>query len=165
MHLLHMNTCTLIFFNLEPFYNFCCCLGLFYNFCCCFMLFQDFMCLNGINSEIWSARNNFSCFPLGLTVDYEQNINVAYYNIHNYLKDIYSMSNIYFCLPCIDYSRVLHTSGFFLCTPSSFSPFEILCTVLWSNTTQIVITRICVIFSRRTMSLPICSMVQLYTNV
>jgi uncharacterized membrane protein len=38
-------------------------------------------------------------------------------------------------------------------------------TVLWSNTTQIVITHICVIFSRRTMSLSICSMVQLYIGV
>ena len=151
VHLLHMNTsCTLIFINLGPFYN----------FCCCFMLFQDFMCLNGINSEIWSARNKFSCFPLGLTIDYEQNINLAYYDIHNYLKDIYSMSNIYFCLPCIDYSRVLHTKDFFICTlPSPFSFWN--STVLWFNTTQIVITHICVIFSRRKMSMPICSTVQL----
>ena len=43
-------------------------------------------------------RNKFSCFHLGLTVYYEQNINLVYY-IHNYLKDIYSMSNIYFYLP------------------------------------------------------------------
>jgi hypothetical protein len=122
-----------VFFNFVPFYN----------FYCCFMLFQDFMCLNGINSEIDQPETNF---PFGLTVDYEQNINLACYNIHNYLnmvyglfclmplstifqlysgsqfywwrklespekttnylKDIYSMSNIYFCLPCIDYSRV-----------------------------------------------------------
>ena len=34
VHLLHVNTsCTLLFFYLRPFYN----------FCCCFMLFQDFM--------------------------------------------------------------------------------------------------------------------------
>ena len=117
MYLLHMNTsCTLIFFYLRPFYN----------FCCCFMLFHDFMSLNGIISEICSDRNKFSCFPLELTVDYEQNINLAYYNIHNYLKNIFSMSNIYFCLPCIDYSRVFHRSNFFICTPPFFfSHFEI----------------------------------------
>jgi hypothetical protein len=44
----------------------------------------------------------------------------------------------------------------------SLFPFEINITVLWSNTTQIVITHICVIFSRRMMSLSICTMVQLY---
>jgi hypothetical protein len=49
----------------------------------------------------------------------------------------------------------------FLYDPPLF-PFEINITVLWSNTTQIVITHICVIFSRRMMSLSICSMVQLY---
>jgi hypothetical protein len=42
---------------------------------------------------------------------------------------------------------------FFLQVPSPlFFPFEIL---LWSNTTLMVITHICVIFSRRKMSLPI----------
>ena len=44
--------------------------------------------------------------------------------------------------------------------PPPFSFWNI--TELWSNTTQIVITHICVIFSWRTMSLSICSMVQLY---
>ena len=47
--------------------------------------------------------------------------------------------------------------------PPPFSFWNI--TVLWSNTTQIVITHICVIFSRRTMSLSICSMVQLYIGL
>jgi hypothetical protein len=47
---------------------------------------------------------------------------------------------------------ILHTHTFLL----------IYITVLWSNTTQIVINYICVIFSRRRMSLSICTMVQLY---
>jgi hypothetical protein len=51
---------------------------------------------------------------------------------------------------------------FFICTPPSLFSFWNI-TVLWSNTTQIVITDICVIFSRRTMFLSICSMVQLYS--
>ena len=34
--------------------------------------------------------------------------------------------------------------------------------VLWFNTTQIVISHICVVFSRREMSIPICTTVQLY---
>jgi hypothetical protein len=47
-----------------------------------------------------------------------------------------------------------------VCTSTPFSFWNI--TVLWSNTKQIVINHICVIFSRRTMSLSIGSMVQLY---
>ena len=53
---------------------------------------------------------------------------------------------------------VLHKSDFFfISTPPFFSFWNI--TVLWSNTTQIVITHICVIFSRRQISLPISWMV------
>jgi len=37
--------------------------------------------------------------------------------IHNYLKDIYSMSHFYFCLPWLG---VLHTNDFFICTPLFF---------------------------------------------
>ena len=59
------------------------------------------------------------------------------------------MSNIYFCLPWLFQS--LAYQWIFICT-----------TVLWSNTTQIVITHICVIFSSRKISLPICSTFQLY---
>jgi hypothetical protein len=47
----------------------------------------------------------------------------------------------------------------------SFPPLFLLkyyCVVIQFNTTQIVITQICVIFSKRTMYLSICSMVKLY---
>jgi hypothetical protein len=54
---------------------------------------------------------------------------------------------------------VLHTSDFYMYLPFSFWNI----TVLWSNTTQIVITHICVIFSRSTMS--IYSMVQIYIYI
>jgi hypothetical protein len=58
---------------------------------------------------------------------------------------------------------VLHTSDFYMyiAPPPSFSFWNIT-GLLWSNTTHIIITDICVIFRRRTMSLSICSMVQLY---
>ena len=77
--------------------------------------------------------------------------------IHNYLEDIYLMSHFYFCLPWLFESCI--PVIFYMSPPF---PIEINITVLWSNTTQIVITNICVIFSRRTMSLSICSMIQLY---
>ena len=112
MHLLHGNTsCTFIFFNIRPFYN----------FYCCFMLYRDFMCLTGVNSENWSSRNKFSCFLLGLTVDCKQNINLAY-SIHNYLQDIFFNVKYLFlstlimtiqesCIPVI---------FVFICTPPHF---------------------------------------------
>jgi hypothetical protein len=60
---------------------------------------------------------------------------------------------------------VLHTSDFYMYSTSTPTPLSFLkyycVSVLWSNTTQIIITHIGVIFSRRTMSLSICSMVQL----
>ena len=79
--------------------------------------------------------------------------------IHNYLKNIYSMSNISFCLSWLLKSCI---PVILLNTPSSlfFSFWNI--TVLWSNTTQFVKTHICVIFSRRNMSLSISSTVQLH---
>ena len=55
---------------------------------------------------------------------------------------------------------LMHTNDFLYVPPSFFSFRNI--TVLWFNTTQVVINLICVIFSRRMMSLSICSMVQLY---
>ena len=73
-------------------------------------------------------------------------------------KDIYSMSHFYFGLPWLLESCIPVN---FICTPFSFWNV----TVLWSNTTQIVITHIYVNFSRRTFSLSICSMVQLYIAV
>ena len=60
----------------------------------------------------------------------------------------------------LDYLSLAYQWIFY--TAPSLFPFEINTAVLWSNTTQIVITHICVIFSRRTMTLSICSMVQLY---
>ena len=60
--------------------------------------------------------------------------------IHIYLKDIYSMSHFYFCLPWLESCIPV----IFICSvPPLFSFWNI--TVLWSNTTQIVITHICVI--------------------
>ena len=108
------------------------------------MLYQDFMCLNqnGINSEIWSSRNKFSCFLLRLTVDCKQNINLAYY-IHNYLKDIFfNVEYLFLSTLTIQESYI---PVIFYMYPTSF--LNII--VLWSNTTQIVMGHICVIFSRR----------------
>ena len=60
----------------------------------------------------------------------------------------------------LDHCSLAYQWFFYMYSPSPFSFWNI--TVLWSNTTQIVINHICVIFSRRTMSLSICSMAQLY---
>jgi hypothetical protein len=59
---------------------------------------------------------------------------------YNYLKDIYSMSHFYFCLPWLLESSI---PVIFICTPPPFSFWNI--TVLWSNsnTTHIVITHSC----------------------
>jgi len=59
-----------------------------------------------------------------------------------------------FLSTCISTIGVLHTCV----PPHPFFPFEIL---LWPNTTQMVITHICVIFSRRKMSLPISSVFEI----
>ena len=63
------------------------------------------------------------------------------------------MSNFYFCLPCNWLLESFIPVILYMNPP----PFWNI-TVLWSNTTQIVITHICIIFSKRTMSLSICSM-------
>jgi hypothetical protein len=70
------------------------------------------------------------------------------------------MSHFYFCLPWL-LESCIPVIFFFICTPLLFFSFWKI-TVLWFITTQIVLNHICVIFSRRMMSLSICSMVQLY---
>ena len=80
----------------------------------------------------------------------------GFFFIHNYLKDIFSMSNFYLSTLTIG---VFHTSDLYMYPLPCPSFWNI--TVLWSSTTQIVITHICVIFSRTNMSLSICPMVQL----
>jgi hypothetical protein len=68
-------------------------------------------------------------------------------------------SSCYFCLPWLLESCIPVIS--FICPPPLFFSFWNI-SVLWSNTTEFVITHTCVIFSRRTMSRSNCSMVQLY---
>ena len=85
-------------------------------------------------------------------------ISSGFFFIHNCLRDIYSMSNIHFCLPwLLDSCIPVICYMYRLLSP----PFWNI-TVLWFNTTQIVISHICVVFSRREMSIPICTTVQLY---
>jgi hypothetical protein len=70
--------------------------------------------------------------------------------IHNCLNKVYPMSTTCFCQPWLLDS----------CTYVTPSPFWSI-TVLWSNTTKIVITYICVVLKRRKMYLPMFSKIQL----
>ena len=70
---------------------------------------------------------------------------------HNCPRDICSMSIIYFSLRWLLQSNCLAYLWFIIRTP----PFWNI-TVFWFNTTQIVISHICVVFSRREVSMPIC---------
>ena len=72
------------------------------------------------------------------------------------------MSHFYFCLPWLLESCI---PVIFICTSTPLFLLKYYCIVIQFNTTQIVITNICVIFSRRTTSLSICSMVQLYIGL
>jgi hypothetical protein len=81
-------------------------------------------------------------YPSALVFYTRHRVNIAIYH-----QTVYLHTDM--CLQTLTHIQFWTTVAFLRCC-NPFSFWNI--TVLWSNTTQIVITHICVIFSRRTMS-------------
>ena len=131
--------------------------------CSCWLekLCQTWLTHDQSNFNIFGCNCLFLLLPYG-NIEYRGSIKAAWSDLfwvyHSQLPKRHIFHVKYFCLPWLFESC---TPVLFYMYPLTFF-FFLNITVLWFNATQIVTSHICVVFSRRERSMPICSTFHLY---